>query len=149
MKKIAILTTENESLKNENESLNSLNSMFEIDVACLTKKVSSLMQEIDDLKLTLEKFMKGKNTLDTILGMKVNFQKEGLGYTPPVKSTPQRPINSSHATKSFSSKYVHSYQTITMPKFTPPKFVEHVNSYAFKKNHVMKNSNVRNMSRIS
>ena len=80
MKKIAILTTENNDLKNENknlkndnESLNSSNSMLEIDVACLTDKVSSLMQEIDDLKITLGKFVKGKNNLDTMLGMKVNF----------------------------------------------------------------------------
>ena len=80
MKKIVILTTENddlknknESLKDENESLNSSNSMLEIDVACLTKKVSSFMQEINDLKITLEKFVKGKNNLDTMLGMKINF----------------------------------------------------------------------------
>ena len=88
MKKIIILTTENKSLKNENESLNSSNSILEIDVSCLTEKVSSLMLEIEDLKLTLKKFVKGKNTLDTILGIKVNFQKEDLGYTPHVKSTP-------------------------------------------------------------
>ena len=149
MKKIAILTADNENLKKENESLNSLNSILEIDVSYLTEKISSLMQEIEDLKLTLGKFVKGKNTLDTILGMKVNFQKEDLGYTPPIKSTPQRPINSSHATKPSSSKYVHSYQKNTMTKFTPPKLLEHVNSYAFKKNHVMRNSNVRRMSRIS
>ena len=105
------------------------------------------MQEIEDLKLTLRKFVKGKNTLETILGMKVNFQK-GLGYTPPVKSTPQRPINSTHATKPSTSKYVHSYQKITMPKFTPLKFIEHVNSYVLKKNHVMSNSNVRNKFKI-
>ena len=136
MKKIAILTTENddlknknESLKNENESLNSSNSMLEIDVACLTDKVSSLMQEIDDLKITLGKFVKGKNNLDTMLGMKVNFQKEGLGYNPPAQNASQRPINASHVSKPSSSKYVHSYQKIIMPKFNPPKFVEHDNSY--------------------
>ena len=35
-----------------------------------------------------------------------------------------------------------------MPKFNPPKFIEHVNSYALKKNHVMSNSNVRSKSKI-
>ena len=142
MKKIAILTTKNEILKNENESLNSSNSILEIDVACLTDKVSSLMQEIDDLKITLGKFVKGKNNLDTMLGMKVNFQKEGLGYTPPVQNAFKRPINISHVSKPSTSKYVHAYQKITMPQFNPPKFAEHAKSYAFKKNHVMRNSNV-------
>ena len=107
------------------------------------------MQEIDDLKITLGKFVKGKNNLDTMLGMKVNFQREGLEYTPPAQNAFKRPINVSHVSKPSSSKYVHSYQKITMPKFNPPKFVEHANSYTFKKNHVMRNSNVRSMSRIS
>ena len=95
MKKIAILTIENEVLKNEtevlkneNESLKSTNSLLEVDIACLTDKVSTLMKEVDDLKFTLIKFVKGKHTLDALLGMKENFQREGLGYTPPVKVTP-------------------------------------------------------------
>ena len=94
--------------------------MLEIDVACLTEKVSSLMQEIDDLKLTLGKFVKGKNNLDTMLGMKVNFQKEGLGYTSPAQNACQRPIYASHVSKPSSSKYVHIYQQII-----PPKLKEH------------------------
>ena len=143
------MTTENNDLKNKNESLNSSNSMLEIDVACLTDKVSSLMQEIDDLKITLGKFVKGKNNLDTMLGMKVNFQKEGLGYTPPAQNTFKRPINVSHVSKPSTSKYVHAYQKITMPQFNSPKFAEHVNSHALKKNHVIKNSNGSSMSRIS
>ena len=107
--------------------------MLEIDVTCLTDKVSSLMQEIDDLKITLGKFVKGKNNLDTMLGMKVNFQKESLGYTPPAKNVSQRPINTSYVSKPSTSKYVHAYQKITMPKFNPPKFTEHANSHALKK----------------
>ncbi len=43
LKKIAILTADNENLKNENELLNSSNSILEIDVSYLTEKVSSLM----------------------------------------------------------------------------------------------------------
>ena len=80
LKKITIFTTknealknENEVLKNENESLKSSNSLLEVDIAYLTDKVSTLMKEVDDLKFTLTKFVKGKNTLNTILSMKVNF----------------------------------------------------------------------------
>ena len=107
--------------------------MLEIDIACLTDKISSLMQESDDLKITLEKFVKGKNNLDTMLGMKVNFQKEGLGYIPPVQNVFKRPINVSHVSKPSTSKYVHAYQKITMPQFNHLKFAEHANSHTFKK----------------
>ena len=41
--------------------------MLDLDVTCLTYKLFTLMHEIDDLKYTLTRFMKGKNTFDTLL----------------------------------------------------------------------------------
>ena len=80
LKKIDILIAEidtlknkKEGLKNENDSLKSTNNLLEIDFACLIDKISTLVKEVDDLKFTLARFVKGKNTLDTILGIKVNF----------------------------------------------------------------------------
>ena len=131
-------------MKNENDFLKSTNTLFEVDGACLTDKISTLVKEVDDLKFTLARIVKGKNTLDTILSMKVNFQKEGLGYTPPTKVTPQKSFNTSHVSKPSSTKYVHVCQ-----KVSSPKLVEHVESYASKKYHVNRNSNVRSMYRIS
>ena len=86
---IVTLKNETEVLKNENKSLKSTNSLLEVDIACLTDKVSTLIKNVDDLKFTLTKFVIGKHNLDTILSIKVNFQREGLNYTPPAKVTPQ------------------------------------------------------------
>ena len=73
---------ENNCLKSKNVKLVSKIAMLELDVESLTEKLSSSMHEVEDLKYTLGKFVKGKNTLNSILGMKINFQREGLGYTP-------------------------------------------------------------------
>ena len=74
--------TENDCLKSENVKLANKIAMLELDVESLTDKLSSYMHEVEDLKYTLARFVKGKNTLDSMLWMKTNFQRKGLGYTP-------------------------------------------------------------------
>ena len=62
-----------DKLKAENDSLSIKNTILDLDVTCLTDKLSTLMREIDDLKYTLARFVKGKNTIDAMLGTKMNF----------------------------------------------------------------------------
>ena len=64
---------ENNCLKSENAKLVSKVALFELDVESLTKKLSSSMHEVEDLKYTLARFVEGQNTLDSMLGMKTNF----------------------------------------------------------------------------
>ena len=73
LKKTECTLVEYDSLKIENESLINKIALLEVDNASLIDKLSSSMNEIEDLKSTLGKFVKGKNTLDTMLGMKVNY----------------------------------------------------------------------------
>ena len=78
VKRAECIILENDLLKYEKESLVNKVALLDLDIATLTDKLSSSLHEIDDLKFTLVKFVKGKNTLDTMLGIKVNFQREGL-----------------------------------------------------------------------
>ena len=78
-----------------------------------------------------------------MLDIKVNFQREGLGYTPPAKSTPQRSMNIPHVSKPSSANYVHVSQ-----KATPPKLTQYVISYAPRKSHKTRNFVKRSMPKI-
>ena len=133
----------NNCLKSENAKLANKVTMLELDIESLTDKLSSSMHEVEDLKYTLVRFVKGKNTLDSMLGMKTNFQREGLGYTPPEKSTPQKSKTILQPSKSFKGTYVHVSQKIT-PITPSRKIVTH----APKKTHEVKHYNNRSMSRV-
>ena len=130
-------------MKSKNKSLINKITLLDLDLVSLNDKLSSSLHEVDDLKYTLVKFIKGKNTLDTMLGMKVNFQREGLNYTPPTKVTPQKSMNTSHVSKPSTSKYAHILQ-----KVTPLKFKQYIVSYTLKKLHVNRNSKARIMPKI-
>ena len=117
--------------------------MLELDVETLTEKLSNSIHEVEDLKYTLGRFVKGKNTLDFMLGIKTNFQREGLGYTPPEKSTPQKSKTILQPPKFVKGTYVHVSQKIT-PIIPPRKTVTH----APKKIHEIKNHSNKSMSRI-
>ena len=60
-------------MKFENAKLVNKITMLELDVETLTEKLSNSMHEVEDLKYTLGRFVKGKNTLDSMLGIKTNF----------------------------------------------------------------------------
>ena len=107
---------ENNYLKFKNAKLVNKITMLELDVETLTEKLSNSMHEVEDLKYTLGRFMKRKNTLDSMLGIKTNFQREGLGYTPPEKSTPQKSKTIPQPPKFVKGTYVHVSQKIT-PSF--------------------------------
>ena len=117
--------------------------MLELDVESLTKKLSSSMLKVDDLKYTLTRFVKGKNTLDSMLRIKTNFQREGIRYTPPEKSTPQKSKTIPQPSKFVKGSYVHVSQKIT-PITPSRKIVTH----APKKTHEVKKHNNRSMSRV-
>ena len=85
-----VILAENENLKSKNACLVNKVALLELDVESLTDKLSSSMHEVEDLKYTLARFVKGKNTLDSMLSMKINFQREDIRYTPPKKFTPQK-----------------------------------------------------------
>ena len=117
--------------------------MLELDVESITEKLSSSLHEVEDLKYTLGRFVKGKNTLDSMLEIKTNFQREDLRYTPPEKSTPQKSKTISQPSKFVKGTYVHVSQKIT-PITPPRKIVTH----APKKTHEIKQHYNRSMSRV-
>ena len=137
------LMLKNNYLKSENAKLVSKIVILEFDVEYLTEKLSNSMHEVEDLKYTLGRFVKGKNTLDSILGIKINFQREGLGYTPPEKSTPQKSKTIPQPSKFVKGTYVHVSQKIT-PITPPRKIITH----APKKIHEVKKHYNRSMSRV-
>ena len=109
----------------------------------LTQKLSSSTYEVDDLKYTLARFVKGKNTFDSMLGMKINFQREGLGHTPPKKSTPQKSKTILQPPKFVKGTYVHVSQ-----KITPITPLRKIVTHAPKKTHEIKKYYNRSMSRV-
>ena len=44
-----------------------------------------MQKEIEEKQKILESLTQGKENLNTILGFKINFNKEGLGYLPKTK----------------------------------------------------------------
>ena len=118
MKNSECIRAKNESLKSENESLINKITLLDLDLVSLNDKLSSSFHELNVLKYILAKFVKSKNILGTMLNMNVNFQREGLGYTPPTKVTPKKSINASLVSKPSTSKYAHVLQKVRPPKFT-------------------------------
>ena len=108
--------------------------MLDLDVTCLIDKLSTLMHEIDDLKYTLVRFVKDKNTLDAMLRMKVNFQKEGLGYTPSTNASCSKHVNSSYFKKVDGVKNykVRSMTKLVCNYYSKPNY--HVSNCQIKKN---------------
>ena len=51
--------------------------------------MSTVVKEHSELKETIFRLIKGKQSLDQILSIPVNFQKEGLGYTLNKKNAPK------------------------------------------------------------
>ena len=73
VKKAECIIVENDLLKSKKESLLNKVALLYLDISNLTDKLSSYLHEIDDLKFTLTRFLKGKNTLD--IGHKGEFSK--------------------------------------------------------------------------
>ena len=67
--------------------------------------MSAVLKENSDMKETISRLIKGKQGLDQVLSIPVNFQKEGLGYTLNQKNTPKtkNPISFVKATNSPST----------------------------------------------
>ena len=51
----------------------------------LQNNVEKLQKKIDEKQKILESLTQGKKNLNAILGSKINFNKEGLGYLPKIK----------------------------------------------------------------
>ena len=78
-----------------------------------------------------------------MLGMKTNFQREGIGYTPPEKSTPQKSKTVPQSSKPIMGTYIHVAQ-----KFTPINTSKYLVSHASRKTHQFRNHIDRSMSRV-
>lgn len=81
------LLAENELLKGENDVLKEKVEGFSTNkISDLELENEKLKKEVENLKTTLSKFVKGRDTLDVILGkQRCIFDKAGLGFEPTKK----------------------------------------------------------------
>ncbi|MQL67769.1 hypothetical protein Taro_000063 [Colocasia esculenta] len=75
IKEIVALKAEKEKMTNELEVVIKQSQNFE-------KRISELNKTVEGLKIALSKFVQGSKNLDNLLGIKVKFQKESLGFNP-------------------------------------------------------------------
>ena len=75
--------------------------------------------------------------------MEKKFQREGIGYTPPEKSTPQKSKTIPQSSKSIKRTYIHVSQ-----KVTPINSTKYVVSHAPRKTYEFRNHFNRSMSRF-
>ena len=88
-KEIEKLNDKHTSLNSESEKLKSHASLVLEKNQKLNCDMSAILKENCDMKETIFRLIKGKQNLDQILSIPINFQKEGLGYTLNQRNAPK------------------------------------------------------------
>lgn len=89
------LESENEKMINDNKILRDQIFVCHEKLDQSNQKILTLNQEIDKLIDDLAKFVKGKDNLEKVLGTRINFRKEGIGYEPIKKKSFENKVTTS------------------------------------------------------
>ena len=94
------LNDKHASLNSEHDKTKSRASQILEENQKLKCDMSAILKENCDMKETISKLIKGKQSLDQVLSIPINFQKEGLGYTLNQRNAPttKNPISFVKAT---------------------------------------------------